>query len=71
VIGQVSWPVALTALAVLARLAREPVVSEAAVAFGLACGLRLTSAHLMVAFPQRVLAVWGVGYAWDDDEMAW
>lgn len=46
-------------------------VPEAALAFGLACVLRLASAHLMLAFPQRVLAVWGVGYEWDGDEMAW
>jgi hypothetical protein len=46
-------------------------MSEAALAFGRICLLRLTSAHLMVAFPQRVLAVWGVGCEWDGDEMAW
>ena len=69
--GWVLWPVALAALPTFARFAKGPVVAEAALAFGLACVLRLTSAHLMAAFPQRFLAVWGVGYEWDGDEMAW
>ena len=46
-------------------------VSEAVLPSGLAFVLRLISAPLVVAFPQLVLALWGAGYEWDSDEMAW